>query len=195
MSEPDTLFFDVDWSQLNVIGEELEASEKQIVLALSRALRRTASKLQSLSRKGLKTELQVKELDLLRKRLKSVKMRSGMNKLGRMRTFEGVELKYFLNDVPVSWLKGKPTQTKTGAEFRGVQYPGAFVAKSKYGRGYTIFKRADKTRLHIDEQLFPIQDKAQTMLEDRVFVHVEDIFWPLFKRELAARVKYQIGER
>jgi hypothetical protein len=189
------IHFDIDFSQLKAIGDELDASEKQIIFSLNRALARTASKLATLSKKGLVSELELKRIGDLRKRLKKIKMRSGMNKLGQSRTFEGVELRYGLNDMPVSWFRGAPTKNSDGAEFRGVEFPGAFVAKSKLGRGNTIYKRKGKARLPIVEQLFPIQDQAQIYIEDKVFVHVEDIFWPLFKRELHARVKYQIGER
>lgn len=177
--------FDIQWHDLLRIGDELNASEKQIKLALSRALSRTASKLRTLSARGLRDELTLKRLNALRKRLKSIKLRKG--------GIEGVQLWYGLNDMPVSWFKGKPQQTATGATFRGHEFPGAFVARSKYARGQTIFKRKGKARLHIEEQLLPVKDQADVFVEDRIFVQVENIFWPLFRRELEARVKYKIG--
>jgi len=179
------IHFDIEWHDLARIGDELGASEKQIKLSLSRALSRTASKLRTLSLKGLRNELELKRLNALRKRLKSIKLRKG--------GIEGVQLWYGLNDMPVSWFKGKPVQTATGATFRGVEFPGAFVARSKYTRGYTIFKRTGKSRLHIEEQLMPVKDKSDVYVEDHIFVLVETIFWSLFRRELEARVKYKIG--
>jgi hypothetical protein len=181
------IHFEIEWKDLERIGGELGATPKQIKLALSRALSRTASKLGVLSSKGLKSELDMRRVNMLRKRLKSIKLRKGI--------LEGVQLWYGLNDMPVSWMKGRPTQTPAGAEFRGKEYPGAFVASSQYTHSKTIFKRVGKKRLHIEEQLFPIQDKANVFVEDRVFVHVESIFWPLFERELKARVKFNIGEK
>jgi hypothetical protein len=181
------IHFEIEWKELERIGDELGATPKQIKLALSRALARTASKLRVLSSKGLKSELDLRRLNMLRKRLKSIKLRKGI--------LEGVQLWYGLNDMPVSWIKGRPTQTATGAEFRGVQYPGAFVGSSQYTHSKTIFKRVGKKRLHIEEQLFPIQDKADVFVEDKIFVQLEAIFWPLFRRELAARVKFNIGEK
>jgi hypothetical protein len=179
------IHFDIEWSDLKRIGDELGASEKQIKFALTRALRQTASKLRTLSSKGLKNELQLRRTNALRKRLKSIRLSKGK--------IEGVKLWYGLNDMPVSWLKGTPKQTATGATFRGKEYKGAFVAKSNYAHTKTIFKRKGKKRLQIEEQLFPVQDKADVFLEDEIFVHVEAIFWPLFKRDLDARVKYKIG--
>ncbi|QPB08621.1 tail completion or Neck1 protein [Burkholderia phage Mica] len=179
------IHFEIEWSDLRRIGEELGASEKQIKLALSRALARTASKLRTLSARGLRDELELKRLNALRKRLKSIKLRKGV--------MEGVTLWYGLNDMPVSWFKGRPVQTASGAQFRGRDFPGAFVASSRYAKGKTIFKRTGKARLHIEEQLMPVQDKADVFVEDRIFVLVESIFWPLFQRELQARVKYKIG--
>jgi hypothetical protein len=188
------IHFDIEWNDLKRIGDELGASEKQIVFAFNRSLQRTASKLATLSRKGLKDELQLRRVNALRKRLKSLKLRSGMNKLGRSRAAEGVQLWYGLNDMPVSWFKGTPKQTASGATFRGKDFPGAFVANSQYTHGKTIFKRKGKSRLHIEEQLMPVKDAADVFVEDKIFVQVEAIFWPLFRRELSARVKYKIGE-
>jgi hypothetical protein len=180
------IHFDIEWDELKRVGDELSASEKQIKFALSRALKRTASKLRTLSARGLRDELELKRLNALRKRLKSIKLRG--DKL------EGVRLWYGLNDMPVSWFKGTPVQTQSGAKFRGKEFPGAFVARSNYTRGKTIFKRTGKSRLHIEEQLMPVQDQADVFIEDKIFVLVEAIFWPLFRRELAARVKYHIGQ-
>lgn len=180
------IHFDIEWSDLQRIGEELGATQKQVKFALSRALARTASKLRTMSARGLKNELDLKRVSALRKRLKSLKLRKG--------GIEGVQLWYGLNDMPVSWLKGRAKETAKGASFRGVEYPGAFIARSRYGRGQTIFKRKGKARLHIEEQLSPVKDQAEVYVEDQVFVRVEDIFWPLFKRELAARVNFKIGE-
>jgi hypothetical protein len=179
------IHFEIEWNDLRRIGDELGASEKQIKLALSRALNRTASKLRTLSARGLRDELELKRLNALRKRLKSIKLRKG--------PVEGVRLWYGLNDMPVSWFKGKPVQTASGAKFRGHEFPGAFVASGRHTKGKTIFKRTGKARLHIEEQLLPVKDQADVYVEDHVFVLVEQIFWPLFQRELAARVKYKIG--
>lgn len=180
------IHFNIEWDDLRRIGDELGATPKQVKLAMSRALNRTASKLRTLSAKGLKSELDLKRASALRKRLKSLKLRKG--------GIEGVQLWYGLNDMPVSWFRGRPTKTATGAAFRGVEYKGGFIARSQYAKGQTIFKRKGKARLHIEEQQSPVKDQAEVFVEDHVFVRVDDIFWPLFRRELEARVKFKIGE-
>lgn len=179
------IHFDIDWKDLQRIGDELGATPKQVKLALSRALARTASKLRTLSAKGLKNELELKRIRALRKRLKSIKLRKGV--------MEGVQLWYGLNDMPVSWFKGRPRQDARGAWSGKFFHEGAFVGRLKNGE-LTIFKRKGKARLAIEEQLQTVKDKADIYVEDHVFVQVEQIFWPLFTRELQARVKYKIGE-
>ncbi len=182
------LHFDIDWQDLLRIGEELQASDKQIKFAMSRALRRTEASLRKLSSKGLPPLLGLRTARALRKRLKSIKMRAGAGQ-------DGVTLWYGLNPLPVSSFKGLPKETNDGAEFRGTRFDGAFVAKSKVKGKQTIFKRKDKERLPIVEQQLPIEDKAIVYIEDEIFDQVIEIFWGHFQRDLRARVKYQIGER
>lgn len=178
------LHFDIDIRELQAAGQELNATPKQVQLALSRALSRTASALRTMSARGLRSELDLRRLAALRKRLKSIKLRSAA---------DGVQLWYGLNDMPVSWFKGTPKKTTDGATFRGHDFPGAFVARSPYARTKTILKRKGKARLHIEEQLLPIEDKAAVYIEDNIFDKLESIFWPIFMRDLRARVKFQIG--
>jgi len=179
------IHFDIEWKDLLDIGDELGASEKQVKLALSAALRRTASKLRMLSSRGLKRELDLRRVSALRNRLKSISLRKGV---------AGVQLWYGLNDMPVSWFRGTPKQTASGASFKGKEFPGAFVARSRYAKQKTILKRVTKERLKVEEQQLEVKDKAQVFIEDEIFAELEGIFWPLFKRDLAARVKYKLGE-
>jgi hypothetical protein len=180
------LHFDIDAAQLTAIGAELNATPRQVKAALSRALARTASALRVLSSRGLAKELDLKRVAALRKRLKSVRLRSQAG---------GVTLWYGLNDMPVSWFRGTPRQTGTGVTFRGQDFPGAFVGRSKYAKGKTAFKRAGKARLSIVEQLMPVEDKAVVFIEDQIFDRLETIFWPLFMRDLKARVSYNLGAK
>lgn len=185
------LNFDIEWSSLLRVANDLQATDKQVRLALHRALRRTEATLRRMSSKGLTQELQLRAAKALRKRLKSIRLRkSAYGKAG-----EGVTLWYGLNDLPVSSFKGRPRSTATGASFNGTDFEGAFVGRSKVKGKRTIFKRQGAARLHISEQQLPIEDKAIVFIEDQVFSQVEDIFWKNFTRDLAARVKYQFKER
>lgn len=182
------LYFDIDYSQLRALGVELQATERQVKLALHSALNRTATTLRTLSARGLASELQLRTISLLRKRLKTMKLRM---------TGDGVVLWYGLNDMPVSWFKGRPkwSETYRGAFMRDYYFEHGFVAKSKFKGRETIFKRTGKKRLHIEEQTIAVEDKGIVFIEDQIFDQTEQIFWKNFTRELNARVRYSIGER
>ena len=186
--KPGGLYFDVDFSQLIQVADELQASERQIQLAISAALKRTATTLRTMSARGLKTELQLRTISLLRNRLKSLKLRASRNG-------SEISLWYGLNDMPVSWFKGRPKRTATGAEMRGQKFEGGFIAKSTFKGRRTIFKRAGKERLPIVEQSMQVEDSAKVYIEDEIFEKTQEIFWRNFVRDLNARVKYNIGGR
>lgn len=175
------LHFDLDWQQLRGVATELEASEKQFKASLSRACNRTAATLRKMSGRGLKDELQLRTMAAMRKRLKSIRLRTRQ---------QGVVLWYGLNDLPVSSFKGRAKQTSDGATFRDQKFDGAFVGRSTVKGKRTVFKRAGKSRLPITEQLMPIKDKAEIFIEDEIFTQVEEIFWKHFERDIKARVKY-----
>lgn len=182
------LHYDIDWQDLLRIGEDLQASDRQIKFAMSRALRRTEATLRKMSSKGLPPLLGLRTASVLRKRLKSIKVRAGAGE-------DGVTLWYGLNPLPVSSFKGPMKQEDGGAWKRDFYFDDAFVAKSGKKGQNTIFKRKGKDRLPIEEQTIAIEDDAFVYIEDEVFDKVLDIFWQHFTRDLRARVKYQIGER
>lgn len=174
------LIFDIDLNGLQAVAAEIGASEKQYKASLSRACSRTAATLRKMSATGLKNELQLRTLGVLRKRLKTIRIR------GRA---DGVGLWYGLNDMPVSALKGRPRNTKTGAKKNNVEFEGGFVGKTKAGKA-TIFKRAGKARLPIREQTMGIKDRADVFIEDEIFTEVERIFWHHYEQDIRRRVKY-----
>lgn len=189
------LHFDIDLTQLREVGDELQASEKQIKFALSVALRRTTTTLRTLSARVLTSEFELRTASLLRKRLKSIRLSSGMNSLSSRASTEGATLWYGLNDMPASWFKGRARKVAGGAEKRGQTIADGFIAKSKFSGRQTIFKRTGKGRLPITEQSLKIEDKARIAIEDKIFDQTEKIFWNHFMRDLNARVSYKIGER
>lgn len=184
------LHYDIEFRDLLRVGDEIGASEKQVMFALSRAMRRTEATLRRMSAKGLAKVLQLRAMATIRKRLKSIRMRMS-SPLARE---QGMGLWYGLNDLPVSSFKGRPKNTANGATFRGVEHEGAFVARSKVKGKQTIFKRVGEDRLPIAEQLHPIESKAIEYIEDEVFDKVTEIFWQHFRRDLKARVKFKLGD-
>ena len=187
------LSFELDLAQLRATGAELGANEKQVRLAVFAATRRTAGTLRTLSARGLKDELQLRTINLLRKRLKTLRMAS--DAFSARSAGLTVGLWYGLNDMPVSWFKGRPKRTADGAQARGQNFPGAFVAQSDFKGRRTILKREGRQRLPVREQNLDVKDQAETFIEDEIFVKVEEIFWKNFRRDLSARVRFNIGER
>jgi hypothetical protein len=180
------LSFDIESIDLQRIGEQLGATPKQVRNALGRALRRTEASLRRLSSKGLSEELQLRTVTALRKRLRSIKVKSKDGQVG---------LWYGLNPLPVSSFKGRPTQEDGGSWFGEYYFKDSFVARSNYKGRNSIFMRKGKQRLPIIEQGITISDRAIVFIEDEIFVQTETIFWQHFKRDLAARVNFQLGER
>jgi hypothetical protein len=180
------LSFDVDLGQLYALGDELRASDQQVYQAFARALRRTVTTLRTLAARCLRDELQLRTLNLLRRRLKTT-MRANTGRYAAGEVWVGV------NDMPASWFKGRPRQTGGGADMRGQHFAGAFVAKSKFKGRRTVFKRDGKNRLHIAEQNLTVQQQAEQLVEDKVFQQANTIFWQHFRRDLKARVAYNIG--
>lgn len=174
------LIFDIDFEQLRTVANELSASEKQFKASLGRACSRTAATLRKMSGKGLKDELQLRTLGILRKRLKTIRLRT---------KGDVVALWYGLNDLPVSSFKGRPRKTNDGAKKLDVEFKGGFLGKTKKGKA-TIFKRAGAARLPIKEQGMGIKDKADVYIEDVIFVEVERIFWHHFEQDIRRRVEF-----
>lgn len=185
------LHFDFDAQQIESLTLELGLTEKQAKFALSRALRRTAGTLRRMSERGLRSELGVKKLSYLRRRLKIAKFRGA--------SFEGARLWYGANDMPVSALhgiietdgKGASFTSKTGSE----NFAGGFVRKSRRGWGRTIFIRKGRKRLPIAEAEMPVKDRMDTFIEDEIFDQVNEIFWKHFERDMEARAKFGVGRR
>lgn len=177
------LHFDIDARQIERLTLDLGLTEKQAKFALGRALRRTATTLRRKSELGLKSELDVKKLKYLRRRLKVSNFSRGST--------SGARLWYGMNDMPVSALRGRVKQEAGGATFSGkagtASFEGGFVRKSRRGWGRTIFMRRRGSRLPIGEASLPVKDKMDTFIEDEIFADFEAIFWNHFERDMRAR--------
>lgn len=181
------LDFEIDEGELRRIVSELGAAPKEVRLSFNRALSRTAATLRKLSSKGLQSELGLRRAKRLRRRLKTLRIKSGKG-------MAEVQLWYGLNDMPVSEFKGRVDQTGSGASYAGPagshRFQDAFVARSQRAGRRTIMRRRRQSRLPIAEEQLPIKDKADTFVEDEIFYRLEEIFWGHFRRDLEARVRY-----
>lgn len=165
--------FNINPTGIEQLALDLAASEKQVAYAMTRALSRTATTLRTIGARRLRTELQLRTISLLRKRLKSMQRRASS------------AVWFGLNDMPVSWFKGTPRASG----------PGQFLATSKIKGRKTVFKRIGAGRLPIEEQLKTVDGKADKVIEKELFEMTEAVFWNHFQRDLRARVKYQLGDR
>lgn len=179
------LYFDIDADDLKAVADELGASQQQIQKAFNRALNRTAGTLRKMSSKGLQGELQLRNAKAIRKRLKTIKLKRGKG-------MDEVRLWFGSNDLAISAFKGSPKKTRTGASFRGHDFPGAFVAKGRSGKR-TILKRVGSERLPVTEQTLPVKDQMDVFVEDEIFAAVPEIFFKHFRADLRARTIYGVG--
>lgn len=183
------LDFYIEFADLYKIGEELMASEKQIGLALWRAMKRTQTAIRAKARKELTKTLGLRRAKEIRNRLKRTRV-SGSRSKQQCGVWVG------LNDMPSYWFKGKPKQTAKGVSFHGMHFPGAFVSPSRKTPGkYRIRKRKGKDRFPTEEVLMPVSGKMLDYLDILVDQDGEKLFWDNFKRDLKARVKYNIGAK
>ena len=180
--------FDIDRDGIQRIARELGASERQVGMAISRALNRTAATMRRRAQAALAKGLDVRRANVLRKRLRDLKLKR------KGKAAEEVAVWFGLNDLRISDLKGRPRRTAGGAEFRGAGYPGGFVAKSRSGK-QSIFRRKSDGRLPLVEQTAPIADRAEIILEDEVLADLPDVFMKFFASDLRARTVFGVGKK
>lgn len=179
------LHFDFDTSDLRRIADEFGASEKQLTMAYSRALRRTASRMKTQARKGLRERLDLRSAAELRRRMHGFRFQRGEG-LGSVRMWFG------LNDLRASSFKGRPKRTARGAAIGAREVEGGFVGRNRKG-SRTVMRRTGPKRYPIAEATLGIDDAAQTFVEDEVFDEIDDVFWRNFRAEIRARTIYEVG--
>lgn len=184
ISRPD-VDLEIDLRDFERIVSDLQASEKDVRKAMSRALRRTASALRVAASKRVVPELQLRRAMEFRRRLKPMKIRINKD-TGRVGIWVG------LNDMGVSRFKGRMREYSGGALFRQTEFPGAFIAKHRGRR--SIWKRSARGRFPIVEQTLAIKEQVDPILEDEIFPDAVSIFMRLFAADLKARTIYGVGQ-
>ncbi|AFO91534.1 hypothetical protein [Phaeobacter inhibens] len=179
--------FEIDESELRRIADEFDADKDVLRASFSRALKRTAQAIKTRARKELRTELELRNAAEIRKRLHGFRYKRGAYDLGEVRMWFG------LNDMRVSAFKGRASRTASGARFAGQDFPGAFVGRNRKGK-QTIMRRAGHRAWPIKEEVMPVNDKAQTYIEDQVLDDFEEVFFKVFRAEVRARTLYGIGK-
>lgn len=178
---------DIEKGDIDQIAKTLGANEKQVNLAVSRALKRTAGTARKRASKALREGLELRRASDLRKRLRELKLRQKSKR-------REISIWFGLNDLPVSAFKGRPRQVGKGVTFRNQSFPGGFVATGKSGRR-TIFRRRDRGRFPIQEQTMPVKDQADVILEDEVFADLGEVFMKNLLADLRARTVYGVKSK
>lgn len=200
------LLFDLDTSELDTVAKGLGASEKIVKSSFSAAMGYTARKLRTLSIKALKEGLDIGNQKYIRRRLKHVYLKRSRSVAGEVRLWYGLN-----NLNALAW--GNPKQTGSGIQVGSRSVKGAFRAKvTRFGGGKSKtgafirkpggnrrgeVKVSRKTGRKYTSQL-PIQlatvginDQAQIIIEDEVFVDFEVIFFTEYERQLKWRMEKQ----
>lgn len=170
---------EIDPGELQRIGREFAASEKELRAAWRRAKSRTARRLRTQARKALRENLSLRSAAILRARL-------------RLRnTRDDASLWVGLNNLPVTAFKGRPRQTASGVSVGGREFPGAFVGRGG-GGNRLVFRRVGRSRLPIEVETVPIKDAGDDTLEAEVMRDAADALIRNFAAEVRARTIYKV---
>lgn len=187
-------FINFDIEGIEAIQTALGATDRQVKSAMARAFDRTAATLRKMSNQGFKTELGLRSLAYIRKRLKTMRIKGT--------SFSGAKIWYGLNDMPLSYLQGNVRKQRRGSpaskatKIGTFSFPHSFVHESaSTKRGRSLFHRVSRARFPIAEDTAPIKDKMDVYIEDEIFERVPEIFWHHFVPDLKARVKYPLVDQ
>lgn len=202
--------FFVDVSQLRAIQAVVGASEKQMVAAYNRALKKTVQKLYRESIAMMIGEIGAKNKNAVKQRIKSYT--SNVNGSGKV---AGTGRIWFgLNDFPVSLMKGSmrnprkikrkrdergrflPAKGARGATFipkasniNAISFPDSFVGVVKGKK--SIWVRHENG--HITEAKSPIFDSVEQGIDGDIFNHATDDLMKYFEQDLRGRMAGGIG--
>lgn len=209
------LLFDIDVDDLRKIADQAGATQYQLRLAYSRALKRTASKMRMKALAELKTGLAPRKMDHFRRRIFTSFITRG-NAPDEARFWFG------LNAVRLKDLRGRIRgkmakrhdlrDPKTGRFIRAKrkrrksQAPsfdpaGSFLDSTRYDNGIVTRTRRDKRRtIYIKNQdtgrfreaEISIYASAMDYVEDVAFAECLDIFMKEFASDIRRRAKYGI---
>lgn len=180
------LIFDIDLSLLEEIKDELEANEHQMLAAFNRAINRTAITMKKMASSKLQSEVQAKNLKLIKSRFQTFRLKSN----NKLKSLDELKLWFGLNDVRVGHLKGKIKKTGdnetsfNSASFGTQRFKGSRI-QQRYGRR-SIFLQNGRSS---PEAKVALEDELQVMIEDDVFSQLTDVFMQHFETDLKGRTR------
>ncbi len=181
--------FEVDYKLLYGYMDEFDPdnitlNERDLVMAINRALRRLAAYIRRRSSAGLKTELDLRNTKALRRRLKD-------KYIPEHKGAGHVQAWYGKNDLGLSAFKGRPKKTAKGVSLNGREYEGAFFGKVK-GKRLVLQRVGDKAFPVVEVQA-PVADKMGGYIEREILPDLVNEFNRLVKADLRARALFGVG--
>jgi hypothetical protein len=179
---------DFDVEGIREIQETLGATDRQVWFSIGRALNRTATTLKKLSLQGFKSELGLRNLSFVRRRLRDMKTKAT--------SFQSFRLWYGLNDMPASYFKGNVRKSRKGGASKSSKvgtfaFPNSFiVARPLNGRGRSVYHRKGADRFPIKEDELPIKDRMDVYIEDQIFDKAGEIFMHHFVSDIRRQLKF-----
>lgn len=170
----------IDIAELNQIGNELGATPQQIKQSVRRATTRTNTTVGKKARMALVRKLDLRRAAGIRRRIKKLKF----VRPGTSGVWVGT------NPLPISEIKGRPTQTATGVEFRGETFTRAFIGRFGGTGKRRVLRRRGRSRYPIYEVGKSIHNESVDILERKLLNEIPDIFLSHFEKDLARRVQW-----
>lgn len=182
--------FSIDLDELEAVKQILNATEKEMMLAYNRALKRTAISFKSLLSKKVRDSVQARKLDYVRKRLKDYRVSTPGEVLDGLKFWVG------LNDMAVHSLKGRMKQKSPYAYFspksKAIDQKkarrGFVLTGGKLGSNRLMFQRfaSYKGAYHVVRT--SIDTAVQDGIEDKLFNLSPEIFLKHFETDLKGRI-------
>lgn len=202
--------FDIDTSALQLLRQQMDASQNQMLMAYNRALNRTAKHMHRVSVGMMLETLAVKSRKKVTKRVRPFVKRRNYKKesTGEL---SSAKIWYGLNDFRVHDLRGsmrKQTRqkqprnadngqfmkTKKGArgatfipkgeKLGAMGWPDSFVAK-RYGYKSIWLRRNGGG---IEEVRVPVHEALEDAIDDYIFENIGPVFMRYFEQDLRGRV-------
>lgn len=204
------LLVDIDLGVALNIPAAAQATEDQLMMAYSRALRRTGDSLKSMALKMLKQGIAPKKVNMLRRRLLAFSSRRNPHDLNELKVWFG------LNKIKVKDLRGrlngqrqmlardpdtgrfieaKGKGKKNFAVFKSsgdlgeIKFDNAYVSRGRGGRTIRIYN--PETRRSSEAEV-DIYESMLNRIEDDIFPEAARIFFSHFEKDLNGRVKNSI---
>lgn len=193
-SNPQSLLFDIDPSDLESVQLILGGTEKEMLAAYNRAIARTSVTMKSRGSKLMRDGMDANGLKEVRKRMQAYK---SAFKLGQTsEKLDELKLWFGLNDMSIGRLKGRLSRLGSKRSPAGAAFTSKTLGQQKYEDGFlgrvrgkrSIFARKGAARFPIREEKVAVSDQLHASLEDDIFSELPEVFMQHFTTDMKGRV-------